>query len=108
MKRAKAIAEKYLKSGMFKPEIVAFGDQIAYEMEMDKRAMVEAISRLTEYLEYRNRIKDTHTFGDHDCDNALQILVKRVSEYSCPNGLKDEYKTKENCPLKDKCKCKKE
>ena len=100
--RIQEIAKFY---SSFKPEIVAYGQQILYEMEMDLKAMKQAISYLSEYIEYRKWIKDTHTFGDNSCNQALELLVKRVSEYSCPNNKKKEYKTKNNCPLKENCKC---
>ena len=100
--RIQQIAKSYPS---FKPEIVAYGDQILYEMEMDLKAMVQAISYLSEYIEYRKEIRDTHTFGDNTCNQALELLIKRVSVYSCPNNKKEEFKTKTNCPLKDKCKC---
>ena len=100
--RIQEIAKSYPS---FKPEIVAYGQQILYEMEMDLKAMKQAISYLSEYIEYRKGVKDTHTFGDNSCDQALELLVKRVSEYSCPNNKKEEYKTKTNCPLKENCKC---
>ena len=32
-------------------------------------------------------------------------LLNRIATASCPSNLKDEYKTINNCPLKDKCKC---
>lgn len=103
--RVQQVAESYLKTGLFKPDLVSYGNQILYEMEMDLKAMVQSISYLSEYIEYRKGIKDTHTFGDNSCNQALEILVKRVSEYSCPNNKKEHFKTKTNCPLKDNCKC---
>lgn len=105
MYRAEKIAEQYTKDGLFKPEIVAYGNQILYEMEMDKRAMVTAIMYLTSYLEYRSKHKAVHSFGDHDADLALQHLVKRVLIYSCPNPLKEHLRTPENCPAKSECTC---
>lgn len=104
--RAEAIAETYLKTGLFKPDVVAYGNQILYEMEQDKIAMVQAIGYLMEYVEYRAETKQTpHTFGDQNCNFALDLLIKRVSKYSCPNNLKEHLRTKENCPLKEQCKC---
>lgn len=104
--RVEEISNRYTKSGMFNPEIVAYGSQILYEVEEDLKAMKFAIKYLSEYLKYREESKTTpHTFGDDDANKALVVLVKRVSVYSCPNSLKDEYKTKENCPLKEACKC---
>ena len=100
--RIQQIAKSYPS---FKPEIVSYGDQILYEMEMDLKAMVQAISYLSEYVEYRKSIRDTHTFGDNTCNQALELLIKRVSIYSCPNNKKEQFKTKANCPLKENCKC---
>lgn len=100
--RIQEIAKSYPS---FNPEIVSYGQQILYEMEMDLKAMKQAISYLSEYIKYRSEIKDTHTFGDNACNQALELLVKRVSEYSCPNTKKEQFKTKENCPLKENCKC---
>ncbi len=57
--RIQQIAKSYPN---FNPEIVAYGKQIIYEMEMDLIAMKQAISYLSEYIEYRSEIKNTHTF----------------------------------------------
>lgn len=101
--RIEEIAKSYT---VLKPQAVAYGNQILYEMEKDLEAMVQAISCLSEYIEYRKRTKESpHTVGDNSCNQALELLVKRVSEYSCPNDKKQEYKTLDNCPLKEKCKC---
>lgn len=103
--RIQEIEKSYLKTGCFNPKIVAYGSQILYEMEQDKIAMVEAISYLTDYVKYRKSIKETATGGELNCDFALDVLLKRVSKYSCPNALKKHLRTKENCPLKGDCKC---
>ena len=44
--RIQEIAKSYPS---FNPEIVAYGQQILYEMEMDLKAMKQAISYLSEY-----------------------------------------------------------
>ena len=103
--RIEAIAEAYTKNN-FNHEIVSYGNQILYEMEQDLKAMLWAIDYLSEYIRYREKTKTTpHTFGDNSANQALEVLIKRVAVYSCPSNLKDKYKTIENCPLKDKCKC---
>ena len=103
--RVEAIAESYLKSGLFKPELVAYGNQILYEFEQDFIAMKWALYRMQEFLRCKEKYPREHVAGDNDIEIGFRDLLKRVSEYNCPNMKKDEYKTKENCPLKDKCKC---
>jgi len=103
--RVEAIAESYLKSGLFKPELVAYGNQILYEFEQDFIAMKWALYRMQEFLRCKEKYPREHAAGDNDIEIGFRDLLKRVSEYNCPNMKKDEYKTKENCPLKDKCKC---
>ena len=98
--RADEIAESYIKHG-FKPEIVACGAQMAYEMEMDLRAMKWALDRIIEFLEDAEK----HNYFTGTLHIAKDELVKRISTYSCPSNLKDQYKTKDNCPLKKDCKC---
>jgi len=99
--RSKAMANFY-KS--LKPELTDCGEQLSYEIQEDLNAMKQTIQRLQEYIEeYENRDDRLPYF------NSIEIgyrgLLNRVSKYSCPNNKKDEYKTIENCPLKDKCKC---
>lgn len=99
LKRTEAIARAYNKHG-FASEITECGNQILFEVEQDLHAMKWAISYLSEYIEYREKTKTTpHTFGDNSANQALEVLIKRVAEYSCPNNLK----AGNNCPLKDKC-----
>jgi len=89
------IREKYTRHGGFGSDdnkLFEVGDQMAYEWERDFVAMRWAI----EYL---------LSGGESGKQLALDILLKRVSEHSCPSNKKDEYKTKENCPLKVMCKC---
>lgn len=102
--RADSIKESYLNAG-FQESTISYSRQLSYEMEMDFRAVKTAISYLSEFIDYRNRNQETHTFGEHNVDFALECLVKRASEYSCPSNLKDEHKTKDKCPLKEGCKC---
>lgn len=103
--RVEAIAESYLKTGLFKPELVAYGNQILYEFEQDFIAMKWALYRMQNFLECKQKYPREHVAGDNDIEIGFRDLLKRVSEYNCPSMKKDEYKTKENCPLKDKCKC---
>lgn len=99
--RAEEIADRYIEHG-FNPEIVACGKQMLYEMQMDLRAMRWALKRITEFLE----VAEENKYFVGTLHIAKDELLKRISEYSCPNSLKDHLKTAENCPLKDKCKCK--
>lgn len=91
-KRTEAIARAYNNTGAFSPEIVECGNQIMYEVEQDLTAMKWAISYLHEYIEL-------HPNAHFNIKTALNGLVKRVAEYSCPNNLK----AGNNCPMKDKC-----
>jgi len=72
-------------------ELFKVGEQMQYEWEKDFIAMKWAIDYLT-------------NGGLSGPQLALDTLLKRVSEYSCPSNKKQEYKTKENCPLKEDCK----
>ena len=99
--RCQSIASRY-KS--FKPEITTFGSQIEYEVEQDLIAMKQTIQRLQEYIEeYENRDDRLPYF--HSIEIGYRDLLKRVSKYSCPSNLKERYKTKVNCPLKENSKC---
>ena len=60
---------------------------------------------MQEFLRCKEKYPREHAAWDNDIEIGFRDLLKRVSEYNCPNMKKDEYKTKENCPLKDKCKC---
>lgn len=99
--RIDAIAEAYTKDGLFNPEIVAYGSQILYEMEQDLYAMKWALNRIDEFLQVASK----HNYFTGTLHIAKDELLKRISKYSCPSNLKDEYKTIENCLLKEKCKC---
>jgi hypothetical protein len=103
--RVEAIAESYLKTGLFKPELVAYGIQILYEFEQDFIAMKWALYRMQEFLRCKKQYPREHVAGDNDIEIGFRDLLKRVSQYNCPNMKKDEYKTKENCPLGNECKC---
>lgn len=103
--RVEAIAESYLKTGLFKPELVAYGNQILYEFEQDFIAMKWALYRMQEFLRCKKEYQREHVAGDNDIEIGFSELLKRISEYSCPNIKKDKYKTKENCPLGNECKC---
>lgn len=99
-KRVEAIAKRYTKDGIFKPEIVQYGDQILYEVEQDLSAMKWAIKHLQRYIEYINeKGNPLQAFGDMTCKNALDVLVNRVSQYSCPNNMKSG----KECPMGDAC-----
>lgn len=100
--RAESISKRYTS---LKPELTACGDQMEYEIEEDLNAMKWMISRLQEYIEEYETRDDRPPFY-HTLEIGYRDLVNRVSKYSCPNNKKDEYKTKLNCPLKDKCMCK--
>ncbi len=99
--RIEEIADAYTKDGLFKPEIVAYGNQILYEMEKDLSAMKWALERICDFLKVANE-RNLFTGTLHI---AKDELLKRISKYSCPANLKDKYKTKERCPLGDGCKC---
>lgn len=100
--RSKEIKESYVNGGVFKDgELFNIGDQMAYEWEQDFRAMKWAVKRLQEFLDVANA--KGHFTGTLNI--AYNELVNRISKYSCPSNLKDEYKTKENCPLGENCKC---
>ena len=99
--RIEAIAEAYTKDGLYKPERVAYGNQILYEMEQDLNAMKWALNRIDEFLGVANK----HNYFTGTLHIAKDELLKRISKYSCPSNLNDEYKAIENCPLKENCKC---
>ncbi len=99
--RSKDIKEDYIKTKLFKEELFTIGDQMAYEWEQDFRAMKWALNRLKDFLDVAN--KNGHFTGTLNI--AYSELVNRISKYSCPSNLKDQYKTKDNCPAGDNCKC---
>lgn len=105
IRRAEAIANSYTQNGLFKPEIVSCGSQMVYEMEQDLIAMRWAISYLQEALQVQEKHSPNTPCGQNQIRQAFDVLVKRVSEYSCPSTLKEQHKTKETCPLKDNCRC---
>ena len=100
--RSKSVAEKYSKT--CKENLLIVGDQSSYEWQQDLIAMKWMILRLQEFInEYKNR-DDKPTFYS-SLEIGYRDLLKRVSEYSCPNMRKEKYKSKSNCPLADKCMC---
>lgn len=99
--RVEAIAEAYAKHGIFKPEMVTYSNQVMYEMQEDLNAMKWALNRINEFLQ----VAEKYDYFTGTLDIAKDELLNRISKYSCPSNLKDEYKTIKNCPLKEKCKC---
>ena len=94
--RYEDIRRKYTRHGGLwtdENKLFAVGEQMQYEWEQDFIAMRWAIDYLV-------------NGGKSGPQLALNVLLKRVSEFSCPCNLKDEYKTSEKCPLKNNCKCK--
>ena len=100
--RSESVAERYSKH--FDAKLTTVGDQSSYEWQQDLNAMKFMILRLQEFInEYKNR-DDKPTFYS-SLEIGYRDLLKRVSEYSCPNMRKEKYKSKSNCPLADKCMC---
>ena len=98
------IRKKYTRhGGMWRDDnkLFAVGEQMQYEWEQDFIAMRWALERIINFLEVAQK-NDYFTGTLHI---AKEELLNRISKYSCPSNLKDEYKTKEKCPLKDGCKC---
>ena len=81
--------------------LFAVGEQMQYEWQQDFNAMRWALKRIEEFLQVAK--KHNHFTGTLHI--AKDELLNRISKYSCPSNLKEEYKTIENCPLKDGCKC---
>jgi hypothetical protein len=102
--RSKEIKESYIKhQGLWSDEstLFAIGNQLAYEWEEDFKAMKWALCRIDEFL----KVAKEKGFFTGTLDIAKEELVNRISKYSCPSNLKDQFKTKDNCPLGEKCKC---
>ena len=94
--RYEDIRKKYTRHGGLwtdENKLFAVGEQMQYEWEQDFIAMRWSIDYLVNGGKSGPRLE-------------LNVLLKRVSEFSCPCNLKDEYKTSEKCPLKNNCKCK--
>lgn len=81
--------------------LFAVGEQMQYEWERDFIAMKWALERIDHFLQVAKK----HDYFTGTLHIAKDELLTRISKYSCPANLKDEYKTKERCPLGDGCKC---
>ena len=81
--------------------LFAVGEQMQYEWERDFIAMKWALERIDHFLQVAKK----HDYFTGTLHIAKDELLTRISKYSCPVNLKDEYKTKEKCPLGDSCKC---
>jgi hypothetical protein len=102
--RSKDVQAKYTShGGAWNDENKLFivGEQMAYEWEQDFIAMKWALERIDEFLQVAKK----HDYFTGTLHIAKDELLNRISKYSCPTNLKEEYKTKEKCPLKDGCKC---
>jgi hypothetical protein len=98
------IRKKYTRNGGLwndKNTLFVIGEQMQYEWERDFIAMKWALERIDDFLQVAKK----HDYFTGTLHIAKEELLKRLSEYSCPMNLKDEYKTKERCLLKDSCKC---
>lgn len=103
--RAKNIKKAYVDTKSFKDTTdFECGSQIEYEIEEDLNTMKWAVEYLSEYLEYRDKKNIEITFGDKQCNNALNLLIERISQYSCISNLKPELRRRKKCKFKDKCK----
>lgn len=92
---------KMAYKGLIKESALTVDGQMAYEWERDFSIMQWALKRVSEHLEVCK--EKGHWAGSLYI--AKEELLNRISKYSCPSLLKPEYKTKENCPLGDACKC---
>ena len=102
--RHKDVIEKYTRhKGLWTDEnsLFAVGEQAAYEWQLDFQAMKWALERIINFLEVAKK----HDYFTGTLQIAKYELLNRIASASCPSNLKDEYKTINNCPLKDKCKC---
>lgn len=82
-------------------ELFLIGDQLKYEWEQDFITMKWALKRISEFLKVANE-KGIYT---GTLNIARNELMNRISKHSCPSNLKQEYKTKDNCPLGASCQC---
>jgi len=82
--------------------LFAVGEQMQYEWQKDLSAMKWALSRMKEFIEAN---EDKHLPNFDLLKIGYKELLNRVSEFSCPSNLKEQYKTKEKCPLKSECRC---
>ena len=102
--RSKEVRDDYTKhKGLWSDEnkLFSIGDQMAYEWEQDFRAMKWALSRIDEFL----KIAQENDYFTGTLHIAKQELLNRILKYSCPSNLKDQFKTRDNCPAGDRCKC---
>ena len=100
--RSQNVKDSYVKAGWHDDsKVLEIGNQMSYEWEQDLIAMKWALQRITEFLEVAREKK----YFTGTLEIAQRELLNRISEYSCPSNLKKEYRTVENCPLKQKCKC---
>ncbi len=97
------IRKRYTKNSVWTDENKLFnvGEQMQYEWEQDFNAMKWALDRIDNFL----AVAKKHDYFTGTLHIAKDELLNRISKYSCPLNLKDEYKTKERCFLKDECKC---
>lgn len=103
-KRVDNIKDSYAKAGVFKADVIAYSDQLRYEVEQDLIAMKWALYRMGEFLRVKKETGRDFVPGDNEIEIGYQELLKRISEYSCPNMRKDG----SQCPLKEKkCSCEK-
>lgn len=101
--RCDDVKNSYVNTGFWKQDSDTFkiGTQMLYEWQKDFQAMKFTLNRLHEFLEVANE----KGYFTGTLNIAYNDLLNRVSEYSCPSNLKEHLRTKENCLLKDKCKC---
>ena len=102
--RSDDIKKQYIKHGGVwtnENKLFAIGDQMEYEWQQDFNAMRCALERIDEFL----KVAKKYDYFYGTLYIAKEELLNRISRYSCPTNLKDEYKTKERCLLKDGCKC---
>ena len=77
--RAYRIKDVYLKTGAFKDNgQFDVGKQIAYEMEMDYRAMKHCLKTIREYLE---RMGNERTFDSKMLEITANFIEERIKEF---------------------------
>ena len=98
------IRKQYTKHGGLwtdENKLLLVGEQMQYEWEQDFNTMLWALKRIDEFL----KVAKENNYFTGTLHIAKEELLNRISKYSCPSNLKHEYKTIENCPLKENCKC---